>query len=206
MSSTLEIQHGGTHYKGMVIEPIVYCERNALSPSISFAIKHLSRHHLKNEGVEDLKKAIHYAQMALEFHYGVKSEVTYTKDVSPSELPQGTPIPGRAEDGSPISLPVSGTSLARQVTSQKTKKKPGPKTIKAAVIDGLPKSKTEASIMAFLSNGHPTPFSAEDVVKHDKKLVPHVVQRILNSQTVAGKLKVVEERTDDSPAKFEVVS
>ena len=71
------VQHGGRHYKGMAIEPAEYCQRNNLKFCESNAIKYLSRHHLKG-GLEDAKKALHYAQMVLEFEYGVIASVTYS--------------------------------------------------------------------------------------------------------------------------------
>lgn len=75
--SALSEQHDGTHYKGKAIQPIEYCHRNKLGPCESFAIKHISRHNDKGEGVMDLKKAIHYLQMLLEMQYDTKCEVTY---------------------------------------------------------------------------------------------------------------------------------
>lgn len=76
-----DIQYDGDHYKKMAIQPIHYCHRNRLDVFSSFAIKHITRHEHKGEGVTDLKKAIHYLQMCLEEMYGVQSEVKYSDAV-----------------------------------------------------------------------------------------------------------------------------
>ncbi len=80
-SSLQDTQHGGSHYKGMAIEPAEYCHRNKLQFCESEAIKYLSRFRAKN-GVEDVKKAMHYCAMILEFDYGVVAETKY-QDTSP---------------------------------------------------------------------------------------------------------------------------
>ena len=78
--SSLNLQHDGNHYKGQAIQPIEFCHKNQLGACESFAIKHITRHDLKGEGVTDLKKAIHYLQILLELQYNVTSEVTYAAD------------------------------------------------------------------------------------------------------------------------------
>jgi len=77
MSDPLNIQHDGDHYKDRPIQPIEYCQKNQLNACESFAIKHITRHKDKGEGVTDLKKAIHYLQMLLHMEYGIESDVTY---------------------------------------------------------------------------------------------------------------------------------
>lgn len=76
-STVLAIQHGGTHYKGMGIEPVQFSLANNLDCLQFSVVKYVSRHKLKGTGVEDLKKCIHFAQMALEQQYGVSTTVTY---------------------------------------------------------------------------------------------------------------------------------
>lgn len=76
-NSVLDIQHGGSHYKGMGIEPVEIALANNLDCLQFSVVKYVSRHKLKGSGVEDLKKCIHFAQMALEKQYGVTSVVTY---------------------------------------------------------------------------------------------------------------------------------
>lgn len=59
------IQHGGHHYKGLPIEPWDYIAANDIGFLEGNAIKYLSRWKSKN-GVEDLHKALHYVQKAIE--------------------------------------------------------------------------------------------------------------------------------------------
>ena len=77
--STLTFQHGGTHYKGMGIQPVEIGLANGLDCLQYSVVKYILRH--KSRGrAEDLKKCIHFAQMALEHDYGVRSEVQYFAD------------------------------------------------------------------------------------------------------------------------------
>jgi len=69
--SALDVQVGGSHYKDMPIQPITYIVENKLDWYQGNIVKYASRHHFKN-GAEDLKKVIHYAQMALEKQYKEK--------------------------------------------------------------------------------------------------------------------------------------
>lgn len=59
------IQHGGQHYKGLTIEPWDYIAANKIGFLEGNAIKYLTRWKEKN-GVEDLHKALHYVQKAIE--------------------------------------------------------------------------------------------------------------------------------------------
>jgi len=81
----LDIQHGGTHYKDLAIQPAEYCQRNNLPFCESSAIKYITRHASKN-GIEDIKKAIHFLQMLLDFTYQTKCEVTYPETNKPKPL------------------------------------------------------------------------------------------------------------------------
>lgn len=74
--SALNLQEGGNHYKGFRIQPVEYCQKNGIQFMEGNAIKYLTRHQDKN-GAEDLKKAIHYTQLALEHSYGVRCCVVY---------------------------------------------------------------------------------------------------------------------------------
>lgn len=67
--SALDSQEGGSHYKGMKIQPIEYCFHNKLSYPVSNVIKYVSRYQDKN-GIEDLKKAIHNIEILMEMEYG----------------------------------------------------------------------------------------------------------------------------------------
>lgn len=69
--SALDIQTGGSHYKDMAIQPIEFIHANGLDFFQGNIVKYATRHKVKN-GAEDLRKVIHYAQLALELQYGVK--------------------------------------------------------------------------------------------------------------------------------------
>lgn len=75
--SVLDIQHGGNHYK-QGIQPIEYIQLNGLTYFEGNVIKYVTRHKQKN-GLEDLKKAMHYLQMIMEFEYNQESEVSFSK-------------------------------------------------------------------------------------------------------------------------------
>jgi len=63
-----DIQVGGSHYKGLVIQPAEYCQRNRLPYCEANVVKYVTRHREKN-GREDVEKAIHYLQLLLEIEY-----------------------------------------------------------------------------------------------------------------------------------------
>lgn len=69
--SALQTQQGGTHYKGLKIQPIEYIHANDLDFFQGNIVKYATRHKDKN-GAEDLRKVIHYAQLAIELQYGEK--------------------------------------------------------------------------------------------------------------------------------------
>lgn len=69
--SALDIQAGGHHYKDCAIQPIEFIHANGLDFFQGNIVKYATRHKAKN-GAEDLRKVIHYAQLALELQYGVK--------------------------------------------------------------------------------------------------------------------------------------
>lgn len=71
--SALDQQEGGSHYKSCKIQPIEFIHANELDFFQGNIIKYATRHKTKN-GAEDLRKVIHYAQLALELQYGEKSE------------------------------------------------------------------------------------------------------------------------------------
>lgn len=64
-SSALSEQVGGSHYKGMVIQPVEFIHKNGIGFCEGAAIKYLCRWKQKN-GVEDLKKAKHFIEMLIE--------------------------------------------------------------------------------------------------------------------------------------------
>ena len=67
--SAIERQVDGKHYKGVRkdLQPIAIAHTYNLSPSAAFALKHLLRYRNKGEALTDIKKAIHYLEMLIEF-------------------------------------------------------------------------------------------------------------------------------------------
>ena len=63
-----DIQVGGQHYSGMPIQPSFFIQKNGLSWCEGNAIKYVCRHRFKN-GKEDIKKAMHYLELLLEWEY-----------------------------------------------------------------------------------------------------------------------------------------
>ena len=61
-------QEGGSHYQ-LPIQPIEYIYKNKLGYMEGNVIKYVTRHESKN-GAEDLRKAIHYLEMLIEWRYG----------------------------------------------------------------------------------------------------------------------------------------
>jgi len=86
--STGGVQHGGSHYRDFAIQPIDYAEANKLTPTQFSLVKYASRF-LKAKGMLDLKKLIHFAQMAALRHYGVRVEVTYHEPATSPEKGNG---------------------------------------------------------------------------------------------------------------------
>ena len=66
--SVKDIQVGGKHYKDMAIQPSEFIVANELGWYEGNAVKYICRHKAKN-GKQDLEKAIHYLQLALDHHY-----------------------------------------------------------------------------------------------------------------------------------------
>jgi hypothetical protein len=67
--SALDIQIGGSHYKNFKIQPIEFIMKNDLNFCQGNAIKYICRYKEKN-GIEDLKKAIHYINLLIQLEYG----------------------------------------------------------------------------------------------------------------------------------------
>ena len=64
-------QIGGSHYKDCVIQPADYIVKNNLDFLEGNVVKYITRHKTKN-GIEDIRKVIHYAELILELEYGEK--------------------------------------------------------------------------------------------------------------------------------------
>ena len=63
--SALDKQIGGSHYKDMAIQPIEYIHKNGLGFCEGNVVKYITRWKTKN-GIEDLKKVIHYAELLIQ--------------------------------------------------------------------------------------------------------------------------------------------
>jgi hypothetical protein len=70
MMKATDKQEGGSHYKKWAIQPIDFIVENGLPFIEGNIIKYVIRHRDKN-GVQDLKKAIHYLEILIEKEYGV---------------------------------------------------------------------------------------------------------------------------------------
>lgn len=68
--TSLDKQHGGSHYKNFRIQPAEFINENKLLFAEGNAIKYICRHSNKGKE-EDIKKAIHYLEMILERDYNV---------------------------------------------------------------------------------------------------------------------------------------
>ena len=68
--SAVDTQVNGDHYKKHKIQPLEYIHANELDFFQGNMIKYATRHKDKN-GVDDLRKVIHYAQLAMQMQYGV---------------------------------------------------------------------------------------------------------------------------------------
>ena len=58
-------QIGGSHYKNFLIQPYEFISKNKLSFFQGVIIKYVLRYQDKN-GIEDLKKIIHYCELEIE--------------------------------------------------------------------------------------------------------------------------------------------
>lgn len=70
--SALDMQVSGDHYSKLSIQPIEFIQANNLDFFQGNMVKYATRYKDKN-GVDDLRKVIHYAQLAIELQYGIKS-------------------------------------------------------------------------------------------------------------------------------------
>ena len=85
MSEIYKKQVGGSHYKSMVIQPSEFINKNNLPFAEGNAIKYLCRHKQKNQK-EDLLKAKHYIDMAIERDYPEKKDFLEEAEKEKKEL------------------------------------------------------------------------------------------------------------------------
>jgi hypothetical protein len=71
--NALEKQVGGGHYKEFGIQPVEYIHANNLSFLEGNVVKYITRHKSKN-GIEDIKKVIHYCELIIELEYNQKKK------------------------------------------------------------------------------------------------------------------------------------
>ena len=66
MKKALKQQTGGSHYKGMVIQPVEFIHANKIGYIPANIIKYACRYDKKGQAETDIKKIIHYAEILLE--------------------------------------------------------------------------------------------------------------------------------------------
>ena len=79
--SALDKQVGGEHYKGMVIQPVEFIQKNRLGFVEGNIIKYICRWRAKN-GLEDLHKVRHYIDLLIDLE---SAEAVKTPDEAESE-------------------------------------------------------------------------------------------------------------------------
>ena len=85
MSNVYKKQVGGSHYQSMVIQPSEFINKNNLPFAEGNAIKYLCRHKQKGHK-QDLEKAIHYCQMAIDRDYPEKKDFLEEAEKEKKEL------------------------------------------------------------------------------------------------------------------------
>jgi hypothetical protein len=69
VSKASEEQVGGSHYRDFVIQPSEFIHKNKIGFLPGNVIKYVCRYSRKN-GAQDLRKALHYLELILEWEYG----------------------------------------------------------------------------------------------------------------------------------------
>lgn len=75
----IDRQEGGSHYKDMAIQPVQFIHANSIGYFEGCAIKYLSRWKAKN-GLEDLRKAIHFIELLIELEQAKEGRWTIPID------------------------------------------------------------------------------------------------------------------------------
>lgn len=70
--SSLDTQVGGSHYKGFKMQPIEIAYDYNLSPGLTLALRYILRD--KDNRLQDLQKAKHCIELAIELEYGETNE------------------------------------------------------------------------------------------------------------------------------------
>lgn len=71
-TNPLDVQVGGSHYKGFKIQPGEFSEANGLSFFEGSVIKRICRHSRGGKGLEDLEKSIHEIRLLAKLQYDVE--------------------------------------------------------------------------------------------------------------------------------------
>ena len=107
MSDVYEKQIGGSHYQSMVIQPSEFINKNNLPFAEGNAIKYLCRHKQKGQK-QDLEKAIHYCQMAIDRDYPEQKDFLEEDEKEKKELEESYQESKRqAEERKPKDKPNS---------------------------------------------------------------------------------------------------
>jgi hypothetical protein len=103
-------QVGGNHYKEMKFQPITFILANGLGFCEGNAIKYICRYKTKN-GIEDLKKAIHYLELLIEMEKKNDDMEREWKDVDDvCKLDRRVPAWNRARAGMATNRSVAESS------------------------------------------------------------------------------------------------
>lgn len=73
-------QIGGSHYKGLAIQPMRYSMKNGLNACQHTAIKYVTRYKDKGTPIEDLKKAIHCIELLIQFEQEEREEHEHERE------------------------------------------------------------------------------------------------------------------------------
>ncbi len=92
IEKALSRQVGGTHYKGMKIEPFTFGLVNHYDPACFSILKYVSRHATKN-GVEDLMKAQHIAfiradEMPTDYRHPARGMIGIETYIDENRIPE----------------------------------------------------------------------------------------------------------------------
>ena len=107
MSDVYKKQIGGSHYASMEIQPSEFINKNNLPFAEGNAIKYLCRHKQKGQK-QELEKAIHYCQMAIDRDYPEKTDFLEEAEKEKKELEESYQESKRqAEERKPKDKPNS---------------------------------------------------------------------------------------------------
>ena len=79
MLDSLRKQEGGDHYRKYAIQPAEYSARNGLSFLAGNVVKYVTRYKDKG-GAEDIRKAMHYLELIMEFEYPLPKSYSATHE------------------------------------------------------------------------------------------------------------------------------